>query len=88
MTSALLTLRNRTEALRGAVPGLGALTPSERRILGMIAAGKQTSAIAGELHVHPRTVESHRSNICNKLNLSGANSLLRFALEHKSELIG
>lgn len=69
------------------MPGLGDLTPSERRILSMIAAGKPTSAIAAELYIHQRTVESHRASICHKLQLNGANSLLRFALEHKSELL-
>jgi DNA-binding NarL/FixJ family response regulator len=53
----------------------------------MIAAGKSTSAIAAELHIHQRTVESHRASISHKLQLNGANSLLRFALEHKSELL-
>jgi DNA-binding NarL/FixJ family response regulator len=54
---------------------------------GMIAVGKPTSMIATDLHIHHRTVETHRASICRKLQLSGANSLLRFALEHKSELL-
>ena len=41
----------------------------------------------GELHIHPRTVETHRGSICQKLQLNGANSLLRFALENKSRLL-
>ena len=53
----------------------------------MIAAGKPTKSIAGELHIHQRTVETHRANICQKLGLNGANSLLRFALEHRTELL-
>jgi len=69
------------------MPALSALTPSERRILGMIAAGKPTKVIADELHIHPRTVETHRGSICQKLQLNGANSLLRFALENKSRLL-
>jgi DNA-binding NarL/FixJ family response regulator len=87
MTSALLKRRTQVQALERSRPGLGNLTPSERRILAMIAAGKPTSVIAAELHIHERTVESHRANICHKLQLNGANSLLRFALEHKSELL-
>jgi DNA-binding NarL/FixJ family response regulator len=87
MTSALLTLRKRSQVLQRATPGLGELTPSERVILNMVAAGKQTNAIAAELHIHPRTVDTHRANISQKLHLNGANSLLRFALEHKSELL-
>lgn len=87
MTSALLTLRKRSQVLKRATPGLGELTPSERVILSMVAAGKPTNLIAAELHIHPRTVDTHRANISQKLHLNGANSLLRFALEHKSELL-
>jgi len=87
MTAALLERCARTQALKEAMPGLDELTPSELRILGMVAAGKPTNVIAGELHVHPRTVETHRASICHKLGLNGTNSLLRFALEHRSELV-
>ena len=87
MTAALLNHRSDVKALEGRQPGLRELTASERRILGMIASGKPTKVIAAELHVDPRTVETHRGNICHKLGLGGANSLLRFALEHKSELL-
>jgi DNA-binding NarL/FixJ family response regulator len=87
MTAALLEKRTQSEALERAKPALGDLTPAERRILTMIAGGMPTKAIAAEVHVHPRTVETHRASICYKLHLTGANSLLRFALEHKSELL-
>ena len=88
MTPALLQRRARAQALEETRPGLNDLTRSERRILSMIAMGKATSAIAAELFIHERTVESHRASISHKLQLKGANSLLRFALEHKSELLG
>ena len=88
MTPALLQRRARAQALVETTQGLNDLTPSERRILSMIAMGKATSAIAAELFIHERTVESHRASISHKLRLKGANSLLRFALEHKSELLG
>ena len=87
MTPALLQRRARAQALVETTQGLNDLTPSERRILSMIAMGKATSAIAAELFIHERTVESHRASISHKLRLKGANSLLRFALEHKSELL-
>jgi hypothetical protein len=34
------------------------------------------------LSIHHRTVENHRTNICRKLGLEGANALLRFALQN------
>jgi len=64
------------------------LTPTERRIMRLIAEGKTSKEIGAELSIHYRTVENHRTNICRKLNLEGegANALLRFALQHKSSL--
>jgi DNA-binding NarL/FixJ family response regulator len=85
MTAALLDRRAQAQQLERGI--LRDLTPSERRILSMIAAGKPTKSIADELHIHQRTVETHRANICQKLCLNGANSLLRFALEHRTELL-
>jgi len=87
MTAALLDRRGRSKALRDSRPAIDDLTPSERRILGMIAAGKATKEIAAELNIHPRTVESHRASICQKLELSGTNAVLRFALEHKAQFL-
>ncbi len=62
------------------------LTPSERRIMRMIAQLKINKEIAAELCISVRTVEHHRSNICSKLGISGKNMLLAYALNHKSEL--
>ena len=76
----------RAEAFAKRQPGLDALTPTERRILGMVADGKSSKSIADELFIHYRTVENHRTNICQKLGLQGHNSLFKFALQHKSEL--
>jgi DNA-binding NarL/FixJ family response regulator len=87
LTPALLGRRSHAKEFMGAKPSLGDLTPSERRILSMIAAGKSTRQIAAELYIHYRTVESHRASICHKLDLNGPNTLLRFALEHKSDLL-
>lgn len=63
----------------------GKLTPTERRIMCLIADGKSSKEIGAELSIHYRTVENHRTNICRKLNLEGegANALLRFALQNK-----
>ena len=65
-------------------PLLGSLTPSELRILKLIAENRTSKQIAELLHVSPKTVENHRVNIVKKLELKGAHSLLKFALEHKS----
>jgi DNA-binding NarL/FixJ family response regulator len=64
------------------------LTPTERKILQLIATGKTSKEIGAELSIHYRTVENHRTNICRKLELEGegANALLRFALQHRDLL--
>lgn len=66
--------------------GLGDLTPTERRILRMVAEGKSSKSMAEELFIHYRTVENHRTNICQKLGLQGHNALFKFALQHKGEI--
>jgi len=65
---------------------LGALTPTERRVLRLIGANRTTKEIAHELCISPRTIDTHRAHICEKLGLRGAQALLRFALENRAEL--
>jgi DNA-binding NarL/FixJ family response regulator len=62
------------------------LTPTERRVMQLIATGKTSKEIGSELSIHYRTVENHRTNITRKLGLEGegANALLRFALQNKA----
>lgn len=59
------------------------LTPTECRILHLIADGKSSKEIGAELSIHYRTVENHRTNMCRRLNIDGANALLRFALQNR-----
>jgi DNA-binding NarL/FixJ family response regulator len=66
--------------------GLARLTPAERRVLRLIAEGRTSPAIATSLGISPKTVEHHRSNICGKLEISGMNALVRFAVEHRALL--
>ena len=82
-----LTARRRRKGYTGGQSSsLQDLTPSERRIMRMIAQLKINKEIAAELSISVRTVEHHRSNICSKLGISGKNMLLAYALNHKSEL--
>lgn len=66
--------------------GLLLLSPSERRILKLVAEDKTSAEIAEILGISTRTVENHRTNICAKLGLSGKNALLRYALMHRGQL--
>ena len=82
----LIKRRNRAEALAQKKPGLDNLTKAERRILKLVADKKTSKEIAAELFISPRTVEAHRANISDKLELHGSHSLLQFALENRSAL--
>jgi DNA-binding NarL/FixJ family response regulator len=82
----LVERTKRAHALVQQNTGLGALTPSERRILHLIARGMTSKEIAGQLFISPKTVENHRLNIAAKLELHGNNALLRFALENRANL--
>ena len=67
---------------------LSILTPSERKILKLIAKDKTNKEIASLLFISYRTVEKHRSNIITKLNLEPkTNSLLIWAKEHQDQLM-
>jgi DNA-binding NarL/FixJ family response regulator len=86
LTSLLLNRRNRVRSLAEQYPGLNDLTQSERRVLRGIAEGKSSKELGAELFVHFRTVENHRTSICQKLGLHGHNALFKFAMQHKAEL--
>ena len=60
---------------------LNDLTKMERVIIEEISLQKTTKQIADEHFISIKTVENHRANICKKLNLTGNNSLLKFALK-------
>lgn len=49
---------------------LGALTPRERDVLALVAEGMSNQAIGERLRIAERTVESHVSNVFDKLGLS------------------
>src|SRR6476660_316225 len=55
------------------------LTATERRVLKMIADDKTSREIADQLSISVRTVERHRQNICDKLEIHGSNALMKFA---------
>jgi DNA-binding NarL/FixJ family response regulator len=57
------------------------LTPREREILKLIAEGYKNKKIADELCISPKTVEKHRSNLMEKLNLHNVQALTAFAIE-------
>ena len=82
----LVRRHQRASALKLQKTGLATLTPTERRVLRLVAENKTNREIGSHLFISHRTVETHRTHICEKLELTGTRALLRFAFEHKSEI--
>ena len=66
--------------------GIIHLTVTERRILRYISQHMSSDTIAEEMQISPRTVDTHRHNICRKLDITGSFALVRFALENRDYL--
>jgi DNA-binding NarL/FixJ family response regulator len=56
------------------------LSAREREVLQLLAEGKTSKEIAAALNVSPKTVESHRGQIMDKLNLRTVAELTKFAI--------
>ena len=71
--------------LRGApvdVSPLGLLSGRQREILRMIAEGRSTKEIAYELSVSVKTVETHRAQVMERLDIHDVPGLVRFAIRN------
>jgi DNA-binding NarL/FixJ family response regulator len=58
------------------------LTARQREVLQLIAEGHTTKAMASILHVSPKTIEFHRTQIMKVLDLHTTAELTRYALSH------
>jgi DNA-binding NarL/FixJ family response regulator len=85
-TMAAVLLKQNAENPNAQVLDVSILTPTEKKILRLIADGLSSKEIGDQLSIHYRTVENHRTNMCRKLNIEGANALARFALQHRAAL--
>ena len=65
------------------VNSVNSLTSAERQIMKLLANWKTNCEIADILFNSTRTIENHRANISDKLNLHGAHSLIQFAIENR-----
>ncbi|CAG4903935.1 response regulator transcription factor [Paraburkholderia saeva] len=63
------------------------LTKRELQILALIAQGKNSYQIAGELEIAAFTVRKHRSNITRKFNLHTTAQLVSFSIKYSSPQI-
>jgi len=56
------------------------LTPRQREVLQLIAEGHSSKEIAGRLNLSPKTVETHRTELMERLGIHGVAGLVRYAI--------
>jgi RNA polymerase sigma factor (sigma-70 family) len=59
---------------------LDTLSPRQREVLRLIAEGRTTKQIAAELGISVKTVETHRAQLMERLNIRDVAGLVRYAI--------
>ncbi len=65
---------------RAGPPAAEVLTPRQREILQLIAEGHSTREIATTLHLSVKTVETHRTQLMDRLDIHDIAGLVRYAI--------
>ncbi|KAA0687767.1 response regulator transcription factor [Azospirillum brasilense] len=60
---------------------LARLTPRERQVAGLVVQGKPNKVIAAEINLSLKTVEVHRHNVMDKLEVASVSDLTRLLIE-------
>ncbi len=66
----------------GLIDVADSLTAREKEVLALIAEGLSNQEIGEKLFISPRTVDTHRTNIMQKLDIHDAAHLVKFAIDH------
>ncbi len=82
----LINRRNKLKRMEENKPALSKLTKTEMNVLSLLAEGKTSRQIGDEMFISHKTVDNHKSNISEKLELHGTHSLIKFAIENKAIL--
>lgn len=61
---------------------LALLSPREREVLQLVVEGRSSAEIAEILYLSPKTVETYRSRLMQKLDIHDLPSLVKFAIQH------
>ena len=61
---------------------LDVLSSRERQVLQLLVEGKSNAMIARSLSLSPKTVETYRARVMQKLNIDDIPSLVKFAIQH------
>jgi len=75
-----VVVKQMTSPAPAASPGGGPLTPKEREVLQLMAEGKTTKEIAAALFLSPKTVDTHRQHIMEKLDMHSIAELTKYAI--------
>ena len=70
-----------TNGVKNKESAFSTLTKREREVLQLITEGKTTKQTAKCLHISPKTVEAHRLNMMNKLNIDNMAQLTKYAIQ-------
>jgi DNA-binding CsgD family transcriptional regulator len=75
-------IQPRSHAPVDAGKAMESLTAKERGILRLVAEGRSNTEIGQILHLSPRTVETYRHRLMQKLNIANLPMLVKFAIRH------
>lgn len=70
---------------KGAAAGssaLDGLSSRERQVLQLVAEGRTSAYIAAQLHLSPKTVDTYRSRLMQKLDIADMAGLVKFSILH------
>jgi two-component system response regulator NreC len=79
--AAMLLLKEVRNAADPDQPGLSEPSPREREVLALTAEGYSSTEIEKKLFISPKTVDTYRARIMEKLRLNHRSELVRFALK-------
>jgi DNA-binding NarL/FixJ family response regulator len=77
MVNDYMQMREETEA-----DTIEKLSLRENEILCLVVEGKTSAEIGRDLHLSPKTIESYRSRIMQKLGVSDLSELIKYAIKH------
>jgi len=61
---------------------IGSLTSNECAIIRLVTEGKSNAEVAKLLHLSPRTIETYRARLMQKLQLEDLVALVKFAIRN------
>jgi DNA-binding NarL/FixJ family response regulator len=70
------------QKINNAKTPLELLSPREREVLQLVAEGKTSQEIANILYLSPKTIETYRSRLMQKLGVKDIPGLVKFAIQH------